>query len=77
MWTVTDEGIYFAVPESSTRAAIKFFRFASASQKTVAGVAGNLRSNVSGLTLSPNGKSLLLLLVTQRGSDLMMIENFR
>jgi Tol biopolymer transport system component/DNA-binding winged helix-turn-helix (wHTH) protein len=76
MWTVTNEGIYFAVPESSTRAAIKFFSFANPGQKTIAGVEGNLRSNVSGLTLSPNGKSLLLLLVTQRGSDLMMIENF-
>jgi Tol biopolymer transport system component/DNA-binding winged helix-turn-helix (wHTH) protein len=77
MWTVTDEGIYFAIPESSTRSIIKFFNFANNSQKTVAEVEGNLRGNVSGLTLSPNGKSLLLPLVTQRGSDLMMIENFR
>jgi Tol biopolymer transport system component/DNA-binding winged helix-turn-helix (wHTH) protein len=77
MWTVTDEGIYFAIPESSTRSTIKFFSFANNSQKTVAEVEGNLRGNVSGLTLSPNGKSLLLPLVTQRGSDLMMIENFR
>lgn len=76
MWTVTDAGIYFAVPQSSTRSSINFFSFASASQRLVTAVEGNLRSNVSGLTLSPNGKSLLLLLVTQRGSDLMMIENF-
>jgi Tol biopolymer transport system component/DNA-binding winged helix-turn-helix (wHTH) protein len=76
MWTVTDEGIYFAVPQSPTHASIKFFSFATNSQKTVAGVEGNLRSNVSGLAISPNGKSLLLLLVTQRGSDIMMIENF-
>jgi Tol biopolymer transport system component/DNA-binding winged helix-turn-helix (wHTH) protein len=77
MWAVTNEGIYFAIPETSTRSTIKFFSFANNSQKTVAQVEGYLRSNVSGITLSPNGKSLLLPLVTQRGSDLMMIENFR
>jgi Tol biopolymer transport system component/DNA-binding winged helix-turn-helix (wHTH) protein len=77
MWAVTKEGIYFAIPETSTRSTIKFFSFATNTQKTVAQVEGYLRSNVSGITLSPNGKSLLLPLVTQRGSDLMMIENFR
>lgn len=77
MWTLTPEGIYFAVPESSTRSTIKFFNFASGSQKTVVEIEGNLRSNVSGLTLSPNGRWLLFPLVAQHGSDLMMIENFR
>jgi Tol biopolymer transport system component len=77
MWTVTNEGIYFAVPESAARSTIKFFNFASRDQKTVVEIEGNLRSNVSGLTLSPNGKSLLFPLVAQYGSDPMMIENFR
>jgi Tol biopolymer transport system component len=77
MWTVTNEGIYFAVPESSARSTIKFFNFASGSQKTVVEIEGNLRSNVSGLTLSPNGRWLLFPLVAQYGSDLMMIEDFR
>jgi Tol biopolymer transport system component/DNA-binding winged helix-turn-helix (wHTH) protein len=77
MWTVTGEGIYFAVAESLARSAIKFFSFANGSVRTVAGIEGRLPGSVSGLTLSPDRRSLLFPLVARRGSDLMMIENFR
>jgi len=77
MWTVTGEGIYFAIAESSARSAIKFFSFSDRSVKAVAEIDGNLPSSVSGLTVSPDGRWLLFPMVAQRGSDLMMIENFR
>ncbi|MGH9853425.1 MAG: hypothetical protein ACREBD_26590, partial [Blastocatellia bacterium] len=77
MWVVKDEGLYFAVAEPAPRSTIKFLSFSNGSVKSVAEIDGNLPSSVSGLTISPDGKWLLFPLVAQRGSDLMMIENFR
>ncbi|MBS1810482.1 MAG: PD40 domain-containing protein [Acidobacteria bacterium] len=77
MWLVVSDGIYFAVPASSTRTGIKFFDFATNSEKSLAEVDVTLRSSVSGLSLSPDGKWLIFPVTTQRGSDLMMIEDFR
>ncbi len=76
MWLVTNEGLYFAVTASPTRTNIKLFDPTSGTVKAVAGIDSALRNSVSGLTLSPDGKSLLFPVLTQRGSDLMMIENF-
>ncbi len=77
MWLVTNEGIYFAVPASPTRTTLKLFDPATGNVKIVAEIDSALRNGVSGLTMSPDGKSLLFPVVTQRGSDLMMIENFQ
>ena len=77
MWTVTNEGVYFAVASSNTQSTIKFFNFSTGTEKTVAELDRILPGGVSGLTISPDGKWLLLPLFAQRGSDLMMIENFR
>ena len=77
MWLVTNEGIYFAVPASPTRTTLKLFDPATGNVKIVAEIDSALRNGVSGLTLSPDGKWLLFPVLTQRGSDLMMIENFK
>ncbi len=79
MWSVLNDGIYFAVAESSTRSAIKFYSFTNGSVKTVIdGIDDGIMPNsISGLTISPDGRWVLFPLVIQRGSDLMMIENFR
>jgi Tol biopolymer transport system component/DNA-binding winged helix-turn-helix (wHTH) protein len=77
IWAVGNEGVYFADAGSAAKSAIKFFSFAQGSVKTIAEIDGALPSSVSGLTISPDGKWLLFPLVAQRGSDLMMIENFR
>ncbi|HEU0176124.1 MAG TPA: winged helix-turn-helix domain-containing protein [Blastocatellia bacterium] len=77
IWTVTNEGIYFAVANSNTQSTIKFLSFATGIEKTVAEIDRVLPSSVPGLTISPDGKWLLFPLFSQRGSDLMMIENFR
>ena len=76
-WTVTNEGIYFVVAESLVQSYIKFANSADGSVRTVASLDGNLHGGVSGISISPDGTWLLVPLVTQRGSDLMMIENFR
>jgi Tol biopolymer transport system component/DNA-binding winged helix-turn-helix (wHTH) protein len=76
-WTVTSEGVYFAVASSSTQSTIKFFSLSTGAEKTVAEIDRVLPSSVSGLTVSPDGRWLLLPLFARRGSDLMMIENFR
>src|SRR5499433_30191 len=77
IWTVTGEGTYFAEAKSNTQSAIKFFSFSTRSEKTVVEIDRILPASVSGLTISPDGKWLLFPLYAQRGSDLMMIENFR
>src|SRR5215475_2024416 len=76
-WTVTSEGLYFAVASSNTQSTIKFFSLSTGAEKTVAEIDRVLPSSVSGLTVSPDGRWLLLPLFARRGSDLMMIENFR
>ncbi len=75
-WVVAELGIYFAVSESPAQSSIRFFNFSTGSIKTMAAVDGNLPGSVSGLTLSPDKNWLLFPMVAQRGSDLMMIENF-
>jgi Tol biopolymer transport system component/DNA-binding winged helix-turn-helix (wHTH) protein len=77
VWTVAGEGVYFAVASSNTKSTIKFFSFSTGAEKTVAEVDRVLPSSVSGLTISPDGRWLLFPLFARRGSDLMMIENFR
>jgi Tol biopolymer transport system component len=76
IWTITNEGVYFAVANSSSQSAIKFFNFSARIEKTVAEFDRIMPASISGMTISPDGKWLLLPLYSQRGSDLMMIENF-
>src|SRR5262245_55093643 len=77
VWAITGEGVYFAVASSNTQSAIKFFSFSTRTEKTIAEIDNILPSSVSGLTISPDGRFLLFPLFAKRGSDLMMIENFR
>ncbi|MBO0719836.1 MAG: PD40 domain-containing protein [Blastocatellia bacterium] len=78
MWAVANEGIYFAFTDNSARTTIKFYRFSNSSLKTVIDniTGGSLPNGISGLSLSPNGRWMLFPLIVQRGSDLMMIENY-
>ena len=76
-WTVTSEGVYFAVASSNTQSTIKFFSLSTGAEKTIAEIDRVFPSSVSGLSVSPDGRWLLLPLFARRGSDLMMIENFR
>lgn len=77
LWTVGMDGLYFAAAAAPARSAINFFSFATGSVRAVAEFEGNLPNSVSGLTFSPDKNWLLFPVVAQRGSDLMMIEDFR
>jgi Tol biopolymer transport system component len=77
VWAITGEGVYFAVASSNTQSTIKFFSFSTRTEKTIAELDRILPSSVSGLTISPDGRFLLFPLFAKRGSDLMMIDNFR
>ncbi len=76
-WAVAADGIYFAAALPAGRSAIGFYSFATGTARTLAELDGNMPTGVSGLTFSPDKKWILFPLVTQRGSDLMMIEDFR
>ena len=70
-----NDGIYF-IPELSPdqKSSIQFLSFATAKVKTVAPMSGFPNE---GLSVSPDGHSLLYTQVDESDSDLMLVENFR
>ncbi len=76
MWAITDDGIYFVSTDTQGRTLINHFSFETQTTKPVAQINELLRKGISGLSISADRKSLLLPLITQRSSDIMMIENF-
>jgi len=77
LWTITSEGLYFAVTESSARPAINFFNFSTGKVTSVVSLEKRLPQGGSGLSVSPDGRWLLFPQVDQCGSDIMLLENFR
>ena len=69
------DGIYF-IPERGTdrKSSIQFLSFATGKVKIVAPISG---SPSEGLSVSPDGRSLLFSQDDEAGSDLMLVENFR
>jgi Tol biopolymer transport system component len=72
---VVNEGIYF-IPEpgAERKSSIQFLSFATGKVTTVALMSG---PPSEGLSISPDGRSLLFSQVDEEGSDLMLVENFR
>jgi Tol biopolymer transport system component len=70
---LVNEGIYF-VPEpgADRKSSIQFLTFATGKVKTVAPILGPSR----GLSVSPDGRSLLFSQIDEAGTDLMLVENF-
>jgi hypothetical protein len=68
------DGIYF-VPEPGTdgKSYIQFLSFATGKVNTVAPLSARPSE---GLSVSPDGRSLLYTQVDEAGSDLMLVENF-
>ena len=71
---LVNEGIYF-IPEPGTdrKSSIQFLNFATGKVQTV----GPILASPDGLSVSPDGRSLLFSQVDEEGSDLMLVENFR
>ncbi|HSE96846.1 MAG TPA: protein kinase, partial [Blastocatellia bacterium] len=71
----TDKGIYFTpLTESSDGTSIQFLNFADGKIRTIATLAKRV---FLGLTISPDGRSLLYTQWDQEGFDLMLVESFR
>ena len=74
-FSLVNEGIYF-IPEPGAdgKSSIQFLSFATGKVKTVAPMSG---PPAEGLSVSPDGRSLLFSQFDEAGSDLMLVENFR
>ncbi len=74
-FSLVNEGIYF-IPEPGAdgKSSIQFLSFATGKVKTVAPMSA---PPFEGLSVSPDGRSLLFSQIDEAGSDLMLVENFR
>jgi Tol biopolymer transport system component/DNA-binding winged helix-turn-helix (wHTH) protein len=76
-WTITNEGLYFAGADASARPALNFFNFSTGQVASVMTFEKGLPMGGPGLAVSPDGRWLLFAQVDRRGSDIMLLENFR
>jgi hypothetical protein len=60
-------------PDTDRKSPIQFLSFATAKVKTVAPISYPFE----GLSVSPDGRSILFSQYEESGSDLMLVENFR
>jgi Tol biopolymer transport system component len=75
VWTVGSKGIYFfSAVYDKGRNDLCLFEFATAKIRKLLAVE---RKVAWGLTVSPDGRSILYTQVDEVGSDLMLVENFR
>ena len=74
-FSLVNDGIYFIpAPGADRKSSIQFLSFATGKVKTVARMLGRPSE---GLSVSPDGRSLLFSQVDEAGSDLMLVENFK
>jgi len=74
-WSLTDRGIYFIDPDVQRGTSVlKFYDFAKGK---IMDLAYFDKPVTSGLAVAPDGRSILYSQVDQRGSDIMLVENFR
>jgi Tol biopolymer transport system component/DNA-binding winged helix-turn-helix (wHTH) protein len=76
-WAVTEEGIYFTTAETPDRPLIEFFNFATGKVTTITTMEKRIDGNVPGLSVSPDGRTLIWSQLDQTSSDIMLMENFR
>ena len=74
-FSLVKEGIYFIPgPPFYTKSSIQFLNFVTGKVKTVAPMSA---PTYAGLSVSPDGRTLLFSQVDEVFSDLMLVENFR
>jgi Tol biopolymer transport system component/DNA-binding winged helix-turn-helix (wHTH) protein len=76
-WAIGRAGIYFLDPLPSAGSAVKFYSFESQEVSTVRTLAKAPPYGDSGLTIAPDGKSILYPQADHSISNLMLVENFR
>ena len=73
-FALVDDGIYFIPdPNADGKYSVQFLSFATVKVKTVAPIS---RSHCEGLSVSPDGRSILFSQLDEASSDLMLVENF-
>jgi Tol biopolymer transport system component len=73
-FAVTADGIYYVPkPESEGLMLVNFHDFATGKERKMARVTQDI---YGGLTVSPDGKNILVPVVSRSGSNLMVVENF-
>jgi Tol biopolymer transport system component/DNA-binding winged helix-turn-helix (wHTH) protein len=75
-WTVAADGIYFATDEDPRHPVIEFFRFATGEVTRIYVMEKPIAGGTRGITVAPDGRSLLFTQVDQSGSDIRLVENF-
>ena len=76
-WAVLDDGIYFVSPAAAARPALKFYSFATRRVTQLGVLERDPIQGPPGLTVSPDGRSILYAQTDQSISDIMLVENFR
>ncbi len=76
---VTGRGVYYLLPAAEGGRTLHLFDFAARTSRLVATLAPDkaLMRGAGAFSVSPDGRYLLYTQVDQRGSDLMLLENFR
>ena len=73
-WAPVDQGLWFINWTNPGDAALQFLEFATGKITKVAPVS---KEPAPGLAVSPDGRSILYVQYDHRGSELMLMENFR
>ena len=76
-WAVLADGIYFVSPAAAARPALKFYSFATRRVTQLGALERDPLQGPPGLTVSPDGRSILYAQTDQSISDIMLVENFR
>ena len=74
-WDLTEHGIYLLVP--GIPSSIKFYSFKTSQTEKLGTIEGEIPWGVPGLSVSPNGRQILVNRLDRLESDLMLVENFR
>jgi Tol biopolymer transport system component len=76
-WTLTDQGIYFAVSTSADVHLLKFYSFDTGRVTVVVSLKIKPVYGPPGLVVSPDGRSILYVQRDSSSSDILLVENFR
>jgi Tol biopolymer transport system component len=78
-YEITERGVYYLLAAAEGGRAVHFYDFAARSSRLVATLPADKTPfrGAGGFSVSPDGRYLLYTQVDQRGSDLVLVENFR
>lgn len=79
-WTATPSGIYYAKQQAVTtpsNTSLHFYSFATKTSIKVADLPYQLFNGAPGLEVSPDGRTILMVMTQDQGADLRLVENFQ